>query len=281
MGTPFLHHLPRHSVFAPGWPSPRCSLAADRRTSLRYHAVFTLLNLAIFVIAPLVGLAIAGFFKHDAPAITNPWLRWITLVGGLAPGEGSVLALSQVSFTNMLLDRARLARTVFAAHADRWLGLWAPEDEAISLLKGLAIPNAPDYAWLCRPAHAREPLPGAAAELPGELSVPIPVRLNRPRSQVQLVPSVDLTSIPRYLGPVYWAFNRWAGPRIGTTISRLLLRTAQGNDLPGAVLVYATPAPLPLPELAPALPEMIVERLERRAQTHAGEIIPGARRVLA
>ncbi|WP_275467854.1 hypothetical protein [Streptomyces noursei] len=134
--------------------------------------MFTLLNLAFFVIAPLVGLAIAGFFKHDAPAITNPWLRWITLVGGLAPGEGSLLALSQVSFTNMLLDRTRLARTVFAAHADRWLGLWAPEDEAISLLKGLAIPNAPDYAWLCRPAHAREPMPGRPPSCPANCPCP-------------------------------------------------------------------------------------------------------------
>jgi hypothetical protein len=109
----------------------------------------------------------------------------------------------------------------------------------------------------------------------------VPLRLSQPRGAVQLIPDPPLPSVKRFLSPFYHCYNRWLSPRVGLAVSRILLRSAQGSDVPGAFLAYATPWPVPVRKPMGGLPEEISRTLEAEANAGAEKVGPELRRLLA
>ncbi|MDH6138366.1 hypothetical protein P3T35_000343 [Kitasatospora sp. GP30] len=282
VGTPFLHFLPRTTWLTSGWRSRHFTLKGPDVGFVR-----NMVGLSFYVpaLAAMVG-SVLGL-----PALTIGAVLEVFDVAvpfglmGLAWGAALVLTAvllgpaNRLLFADALTHRAQTSRTVFERFADRWLGLWAPDDEAIGMLRGVAAPRRPDYRWLWHPAADREPW--ATPEGMGAPIPRVPVRIADPISNTGMVPHASLWKLTRTLGPLRAAFNRWIGPRISGAISRLLLHTVQGNDLPYTSLVYASPWPLPLDDLPPGLPETLAFRLTAHANARAAQLAPAIREILA
>ena len=159
------------------------------------------------------------------------------------------------------------------------MGLWAPSDEAIAALTSLTDSGVYDYKWLCSPVDSRglRTVPGDVAD-----AFIVPVRFRVPKVSANLVPYAAISApFGRLLAPISLAFNHWLSPRIRKAISNILVRTAQGCDIPGAVLSYVSPWPLPLKQPRAGLPDEIIERLETAANRQSAKIGPALRQTLA
>ncbi|MFF9785169.1 hypothetical protein [Streptomyces nigrescens] len=271
VGTPFLHHMPRGKL---GWPNPRFSLS-EKEKPFPWEG----LKRGLFVLLPLtVALAAASEVEHSPRYIIPLMIVMFPFLYGL-----SSWIMDAVGYRSALWDRARYARRAFAAYGDRWLGLWAPEDEAIALLQGLAVRHAPDYMWLCTPAAQRKPFSGGSV-MPGEPlpSPPFKLELKRPRAGINLTPVVKVGRIRRgVVLPFYGILNNRILPPMARWAWQWMMRNAQGNDLPNTVLAYASTWPLPLREIGPGLPESSTRLLETSVNRNIEVLIPGARRLLA
>ncbi|MFI7019269.1 hypothetical protein [Streptomyces sp. NPDC050164] len=171
-----------------------------------------------------------------------------------------------------LTTRAKLARSAFARFSGRWLGLYATTDEAITGLRTLCPPQAPDYAQLCLPPEQRTAPRKATGTGP---DLPTLLRLNAPLKHVALAPEVSFGHGYYYAGStltdkVYDGVNRWIMPKINRLLAHRLLRTAQGCDIPYVDLVYVSPWPVPLEAGVAGLPDRIDKSLEEGAASHAG-----------
>ncbi|MFF4159818.1 hypothetical protein [Streptomyces sp. NPDC001678] len=285
VGTPFLHFLPRPTRLVLGWRHPQYTLSGDDVQTTPGKAMFVLPLLLLHMISFL------GFFL-GGPALAllvlitlrgiHPPTVWLLVLWGLLGLAvlGMLMAgpANQVMFTDGLTHRARASRKVFERFADRWLGLWATDDEAIGVLKGVA-PRAPSYAWLWRRPQERKSWEPTRANVPAQR---IPVRIGNPISVAGMIPDASLWKLTHVVkSPLGSAFNRWIGPRLSAWISRTLLHAVQGNDLPQTSLVYAAAWPLPLDRLPPGLPELLAARLTERADSRSAQLAPAIRQMLA
>ncbi|MCG0288028.1 hypothetical protein [Streptomyces sp. PSAA01] len=274
VGTPFLRFFPEPAFLRyQGWRSPRFSLA-DGGTLRRHRIVRSLMNWGVYTSLLGGGLGLSSFL-----AVTyHVFILWPYLGSFLLAGFFFAQA-ERIDLANSLTLRERAWRQVFARCSDRWLGLWAPTDEAIRVLQTAAYPKPPDYVWLCTPHTEREPknYPKAKRDLK------LPVRLNAKMSDVDgFVPA---TSAGRIFSLVFgaWrlAFNTLVGPPISRMVSGTLHESVQGNDVFNTALVYASPWPLPLADLPPGLPDDLAERLDRHADEQAARLGPEFRDVVA
>ncbi|MFE4055975.1 hypothetical protein ACFXP3_06635 [Streptomyces sp. NPDC059096] len=285
VGTPFLILLPRLTWLVRGWRHPRYTLFGDlSRSRLGDTLVGFAVSLMMLIGLPGIVLGVPAFFVL---ALSMLSVLHMPLVEGLSVGVLGLAVLgmlafgpvNRLEFTDGLTRRAGASRQVFERFAGRWLGLWAPDDEAIALLKGVAVPRAPSYTWFWQRPQEREPWEPANKEVPAQR---IPVRIGNPISGTGMIPDVafwNLTHVVR--PPLRSAFNRWVGPRLSDWISRTLLHTVQGNDLPLTSLVYAAPWPLPLDRLPPGLPEALATRLTEHANSNSAQLAPAIRQILA
>lgn len=273
VGTPFLHHLPARRKLVNGWPS----------TTLSYHRgnfpEWQELAEIISVFVPMLGIMAGGLYGAGlAGRGQNPLPA---LLFAAVMGAFFLLAawlVTRRKFAGTLLARERAKWQAYRTFEGRWLGLWAPGDEAIGVLSRLTSAEMYDYPWLCRPRDSRpEREPIAVRPNPA-----IPLRLNVPRTTVDLVPhSGTLYRFSAILAPAILALNRWVTPIAGKVVASVLVRTAQGTDLPGTVLAYVSTAPLPLSDLPAGLPWTVADRLEHRANEHAAKIGPTLRGLVA
>ncbi len=283
IGTPFLHFLPEASTLTSGWRHPSFSLVGKRDSRIR-RILQLIANIAVaasLLVMPVSGVWLAILGVGDMLHRTNGSIFFPTMIL-LATSLFCVFIMgltSRVDLSAALIERERAWRQTFEKFSDRWLGLWAPADEAISLLQGLAAPSRPDYRRLCLPATKRRPEPMSDQQ---DALPKVPVRLSAPMSAEVMVPDISNWSFARLMAPgVRFAFNRWISPRVSSWLSNILLRMAQGNDLAGASLVYATPWPLPLPSPPRGLPDYLAERLDGQASEKSAQLAPAVRRVLA
>lgn len=273
VGTPFLHYLPRRRWLVNGWPSPTLSL---HRPTLKAEVINLVLMVTAFfsmLIFVFSGLGWASALGQSIGWFLAPFVPVSVAAGVLF--VGAIQFMSRRNLADAVLSRERAGHYAIERFAGRWLGLWTPSDEAIAVLMSLTNPGHYDYLWLCSPVDNREARP-----TPVDMSkmCKMPLRLSLPVTSVHLVPEVTLWApLQRRITPAYLAFNRWLAPRVATWVSGKLLRTTQGSDLPGAVLVYASPWPLPLEQPCVGLPEHITERLENR---RAATIVPVLRQIL-
>ncbi|KOV96518.1 MULTISPECIES: hypothetical protein [unclassified Streptomyces] len=274
VGTPFLRFLPEPPAFLPfqGWHSPRFSLAAvgsSRRNSIIASLMVLAALASIFGSLLLVPLAAL----HGIPVWIVP-VPLLLLLVTIAAGE-------RLDLADSLTVRERAWRQVFARFSDRWLGLWAPTDEAIRVLQTVAVPQeqAPDYVWLCTPHTAREPKRYRKAKR----DLKLPVRLNPKMSKLDgFVPATHAgRTFARVGAALRIPFNKVVGPWISRTASNTLHGSVQGNDMFNTALVYASPWPLPLADLPPGLPDDLAERLDRHADEQAARLGPEIRDLVA
>ncbi|GAB3850331.1 hypothetical protein GCM10027610_075120 [Dactylosporangium cerinum] len=282
VGSPFLRYLPARRPAVPGWGSQALSL----RPATGWRAVRRqLLDLLVTttITAPfsfLAVLIVAGAMFHA---------RWPGAV--MHSGVANALALPVVlcwaaaywllgaqGYANTLLARERAAQRAFRRHAPRWLGLWAPTDEAINVLSASA-PTGVDYEWLCAPADRRDRRDFGAPSDP----VPLPrLRIRAPRSATHLLPDVVRIAPRRAAVPLVWLANRLLEPWWRRRIAAALHGMAQGSDLPAAVLAFASPWPLPLrgARTVTGLPDEVAARLADRAAGQNAALGPALRELL-
>lgn len=146
----------------------------------------------------------------------------------------------------------RLEQKVFSTYGKTWLGLWSRDDEAIN---------------------------GLRATL--DLAVTFVARMMT-REPVLLSDYLALLSRPYYwlLTPL---FNGGLRPLLNGMVRSFVVKTAQGNNRPSAVVVRVAPAPLASArdDLFPPLPSELNTSLVARANQHARNLGAEIRRLLA
>ena len=267
IGTPFLHHLPRKKFLIRGWPDSKFSILGSGRELLGR----LLLVVIVIVAAYLLGvdaLTLVGELISNKVKLPGVIAFVIFLIALLGYRRRVILR----NLTEALIERERTACYAFLFFSERWLGIWSPLDEAIASLKASAPRMACDYTWLCSSPRTRAPYP-----VPKDLSDilsgrKLPLRLSQPRGSVHLIPDHSIPSIRRFLRPIYYCYNRWLAPRVGLVIARVLLRSAQGNDIPGSFLAYVNPWPVPIRKAMGGLPRETSRSLEAIANADAEKL---------
>ncbi len=276
VGTPFLHYFPARRLFVNGWPGRRFSLhRPGGNPSLR--ALLLELFLTLMFVSP--------FFLLFATLMsgTGEWLETNSVAQALAVPWAvlwcvTFYAMSRQNYAETLLARERAAQHVSRRFGDRWLGLWASSDEAITSLAALA-PKGVDYEWVCAPDGARGPQPALrdSGRLPlRRLALPDPV------VGTHLLPDLVRFAPARLTKPFIRALNRWVEPLWRQKIATALTRTCQGSDLPAASLAFVSPWPLPLAAATthPGLPADVDADLERAVSERTGRLRPALRQLL-
>ena len=272
IGTPFLHHLPSRRWLVNGWPDPNFSLAPlVRRGWSDLAQVAAMLATVLSVIFSGLGLA----SSYDRSSLI-PWVVWLSVSSAL------MLALFWLHprrrLGHVLIIREHASHRVIKRFARRWLGLWAPSDEAISALASLTNPSSFDYSWLCSPLEERDQRQPPAAITD---SVALPLRLSSKANSLNLVPEVaEFAPVRRFVRLASFPFNRWIAPRATKSIAEIVLRSGQGCDIRGAVLAYASPWPLPLRQPITGLPAETAARLDDGANRQAARVGPVIREIL-
>jgi hypothetical protein len=187
--------------------------------------------------------------------------------------------ISRYQLAAAIKGRERVARRAMRKFYRRWLGLWAPNDEAILSLRHLSSCAEGHYEALCSgrslAGHSTEP---ALNEWwsPSSLNL----RLSSPRLTVDVLAEGGIVRLSSLLTPAYWFYNRLIAPRLASAISAALVRLAQGSDTPGAVLAYCSPCPVPITDLPPGLPEHVADSLEAEVASALGIAAPTIREMI-
>lgn len=146
----------------------------------------------------------------------------------------------------------RLERKTFTIYGKTWLGLWSRDDEAINGLRATL---------------------DLAVSFVSRMMTQDPVLLS------------DYLALPSR--PYHWLFapifNVGLRPMLDATVRSFVVKTAQGNNRPAAVVVRVAPAPLSSArdELFPPLPEELNKQIVARANQHARNLGAEIRRLLA
>lgn len=276
VGTPFLHYLPRKRWLIRGWPDSKFSIFGGGAE------VFGRMALALIVSVMGFLLAVNGI-KLVGTLIANT-ARPLYILGFLFFLLVALTYRRRIILRNLaeaLIRREQTSCYTFLHFSGRWLGIWSPLDEAIAALKTSAPRMSSDYTWLCCSPRTRPPQ-SVPKDLPDILSGRrLPLQLTQPAGSISIIPEHQISSIRRFLSPLYYSYNRWLAPRVGLIISRVLLRSAQGSDIPGAFLAYVAPWPVPIRKPMGGLPKEISQSLEAAANIEAEKAVPALRQLLA
>lgn len=145
---------------------------------------------------------------------------------------------------------SRLEAKAYQRFGSRWLGLWSRDDEAINGLRATLDLNL---------------------KLVGKMM---------PRQRV------FISDTPRFLSqPLYWIaapiYNRWIHPIVDRVVRDIVIRNAQGNDRPTAMLIQVTATPMAQAhDRFAALPPGVTEKILQYADSRARNLGPSLRRWL-
>jgi len=206
------------------------------------------------------GIRIGTFdssFEHTSFEflVTTP-LGWLVLCLALAVIfiylNLSVFFLRPVIESWQLWAENRLERRTQSLYSSRWLGLWSPDDEAIN---------------------------GLRATL--DLSMSFVSRMV-PHDRVLFSDYATVT-----LQPYYWVltplFNSILRPFLDNAVRSLVVKSAQGNNRPGAEVVQVSTVPWITEGATPPgpLPDWLNHRLVQDANESTRKTIPKLRGILA
>lgn len=181
---------------------------------------------------------------------------WIILGGILLFGYTALLLASwcvkPVLASIRIRFEQRAEERAMRRFADRWLGIYTPDDEAIN---------------------------GLRATL--DLSVSFVGKLV-PHERVYLSDTISLLSRPWFwvLAPIY---NNLFRPSLDTMIRGMVVKTAQGNNRPAAEVVDVAPCPLipPFGPDVPAVPQSISKQILDVANQSSQSLGPKLRKLIA
>ncbi|MFK0017777.1 hypothetical protein [Streptomyces sp. NPDC090798] len=303
LGTPFLqfHHKRRFL--------DRRRLAAEASTPSASTVLGALL-MGFFALMAIgfVSVGLVSRFDHSMRRLPV-WLMVVSFCLFMVLwrlGTGSSIA-------DALEARAKAAREAMSAFHGRWLGLWAPDDEAIGLLKDLSKHSEGHYEALCTgspaPSSGRDSASralwyrltkvtskkGNQNDLQGDLksSAVDPDLLRRLEYSEPYAAISVLTGSPLnfrfawigaiffpFLSPAIWIANKLLVPRALRWFRGYLARQAQGNNVPGAFLAYCSTSPLPVSGMPAGLPQDVADELQRSIIQTWGVTAPSARSIL-
>ncbi|MHB8954740.1 MAG: lipase family protein [Pirellulaceae bacterium] len=143
----------------------------------------------------------------------------------------------------------RMERDVMRTYQGRWLGIWSPEDEAINGLRTTI-----------------------------KLSISFVSRMTL-RESVLFSDWLSVVSRP-YHWILVWFYNALLRPMLDGLVRSHVIKTAQGNNRPGAEVVAVSPAPVESIE-PPCLPGWLSAKISAEADRHARDIAPKLRKLLA
>ena len=129
----------------------------------------------------------------------------------------------------------------------RWLGIWSPEDEAINGLRTTI-----------------------------QLSISFVSRMSL-RESVLFSDWLSLVSRP-YHWILIRFYNTLLRPLLDGIVRSHVVKTALGNNRPGAEVIAVSPAPIESIE-APCLPDWLHQKISAEADRHARDIAPKLRRL--
>ncbi|MGY5061169.1 hypothetical protein ACWDFR_45285 [Streptomyces sp. 900105755] len=180
-------------------------------------------------------------------------------------------------------ERAIAARRAMDKFHGRWLGLWAPDDEAINLLKRLSSCSADHYEALTGGQSIAEHTVQSSLEKwwtsPKTRERVKKIRVaNEPSTIVALTDNRTVASLG-YL-PWTWVKNNILLPFVISKGFKLLVGIAQGNDIPKAILTYCSPFPLPIHGMPEGLPAETANQLRQGVSTALRSAAPLARELL-
>lgn len=263
VGTPFLRFRSTRLRFVRRRPIPDLTDANVRTDAYEGPSFFWALVLLVGALLLVFGSLL--FFqglthRQDASGQVNRALLGPALgaIGGMLACVVGFTLSGLYELVGALWIRQGAERAAFERFATRWLGLWAPTDEAIALLTAVA------------PRGGKPAVP------------PVPLRLKVPGRATGLIPSaaafVPLRSV-RF--QIYRMFNRVMAPRISARLSKLLTETIQGCDIAGMEIVTVSAWPSPIASPPPGLPAAVADRLEQQARTRTADLGPVSRAALA
>lgn len=286
VGSPFLRFLPNDRIFAHGWPNGKFSLAAKKPATRRwslFKGVTTTSFIAfmsfIFLADSVLLATLHSLFDVETRGISTSAL---VAAGALSCVVWVITALidSQRDLASTVILRENAGLDCFARFHDRWLGVWAHTDEALRMLESTIAGPDYSYEWLCQPHENREsstpPVRAPLFRVPQmnlRASRDLIGFVTRPRNGLRLI-SVPVKSIG------YFAFNRFLSVRVSDKVNRYLLSVAQGSDVAGTTLAYASPWPVPIKNPPPGLPDRLSVQLENKANSALGRAGSAAREVL-
>ena len=142
-----------------------------------------------------------------------------------------------------------MERGVMRTYQGRWLGIWSPEDEAINGLRTTI-----------------------------QLSISFVSRISL-RESVLFSDWLSLVSRP-YHWILIRFYNTLLRPLLDGIVRSHVVKTALGNNRPGAEVIAVSPAPIESIE-APCLPDWLHQKISAEADRHARDIAPKLRNLLA
>jgi hypothetical protein len=163
-----------------------------------------------------------------------------------------VFFISPVLESLRIRKEKRLEQNVINAYRGRWLGIWAPDDEAIN---GLRATLGMSISFVARMV---------------------------PRESVWFSDRLLLISRPYHylLAPVY---NRLFRPVLDGIVRSHVTKTAQGNNRPSAEVIAVSPTPIEQEDLMnlPPMPDWLSAKITEEANRHASGMAPKLRALLA
>ncbi len=193
-----------------------------------------------------------SFFEYLFLTPEGWLLLGITLLCVYVFANLATFFLSPLFESLRIRQEAHLERKVMASHEQRWLGIWSTDDEAINGLKKSL-----------------------------ELTVSFVHRMTY-REPVFFSDRLFLIARPYHwlLIPFY---NKLIRPFLDSIIRSHVVKTALGNNRPTAEVIAVSTAPGPADELRefPPLPAWLNEKITTAADTHARDIAPQLRCLLA
>lgn len=247
VGTPFLTHLPRGGWLMPGWPQQGFTVGPPSKARQTVYATLRNGQIVLPVLAVaayLTGLTAAGSVMLGIFALSVPMsIIW--------------------SWSFAIRRREQCRWRAIRIFGDRWLGLWSSQDEAIHGLTAATAAPAHAYEWYALPRHARPALdatiqPARPTRLPvpdAWFRIPIPSIpwLSSPESLVWR----PATALLVLLTPLANWVNAKLSPALSKMFTKIVVRLAQGADLPRTHMAYVSPLPLPLNDVGPGLPDEV------------------------
>ncbi len=140
-----------------------------------------------------------------------------------------------------------MERGVMRTYQGRWLGIWSPEDEAINGLRTTI-----------------------------KLSISFVSRITL-RESVLFSDWLSLVSRP-YHWILIRFYNALLRPMLDGVVRSHVIKTALGNNRPGAEVMSVSPGPIESIE-APCLPDWLTAKISAEADVHARDIAPEAAEV--
>jgi len=276
LGTPFLHFLPADQFMLPGIKHRSFSLftkpSRDPRALLSLFFWLAVLT-AVSMIEQLFRMHTLSHFWNQGSWTGFPMLV-VVFLGFLATDEGYTIAQAYKK-------RALAARRAMHTFHTRWLGLWAPDDEAIAVLQHVACFSQKHYQDLA----GGRPLVDDEGAFEGPLS-----RWWNPSRMVLEKQRPGATLEAHYASrvgkaPIGWLvtalYNKLVAPRAASMATHFVVSSiVQGNDLPKAEMAYCSRSPVPIDDIPEGLPEQVTRQLQAGVSDTLRALGPQARELL-